>query len=196
MASGCLGLISFPREPGRLTLEQIEALYPRLIKELRDHEGVGFLLVDSERDGALAIGAEGVNRLEKGEVLGERPAGAVRPERGPPCPPHPPLPALSRHRRQQPDLARPDRGRRIRGARRLARRDGRLAVVPVRARPGRPRLARRRGRSAPRRSTTSSAAGSRGSARTPTRTSRRRRRRAPRRGRAAPPRRSGASSES
>ncbi|HET6830765.1 MAG TPA: phage holin family protein, partial [Solirubrobacterales bacterium] len=66
MASGCLGLISFPREPGRMTLERIEALHPTLIEELRAHEGIGFLLVDSERDGALAIGHDGVNRLEKG----------------------------------------------------------------------------------------------------------------------------------
>ena len=29
MASGCLGLISFPREPGRVTLERLEELYPR-----------------------------------------------------------------------------------------------------------------------------------------------------------------------
>ena len=73
MASGCLGLISFPREPGRLTLERIEALHPSLIEELRNHEGIGFLLVDSERDGALAIGADGVNRLERGEILGSDP---------------------------------------------------------------------------------------------------------------------------
>ena len=39
MASGCLGLISFPREPGRVSLERIEALYPRLIPALRDHPG-------------------------------------------------------------------------------------------------------------------------------------------------------------
>jgi len=73
MASGCLGLISFPREPGRLTLERIESLYPSLIEDLRNHEGIGFILVDSESDGALAIGADGVNRLEQGEVLGEDP---------------------------------------------------------------------------------------------------------------------------
>ncbi|MEZ5155156.1 MAG: phage holin family protein [Solirubrobacterales bacterium] len=73
MASGCLGLISFPRQPGRLTIETIEALYPTLIEELRSHEGIGFLLVDSAADGALAIGPEGVNRLEKGEVLGKDP---------------------------------------------------------------------------------------------------------------------------
>ena len=79
MASGCLGLISFPREPGRLTLERIEILYPALIEELRNHEGVGFLLVDSEKDGALAIGASGVNRLEKGEILGDDPLAPFGP---------------------------------------------------------------------------------------------------------------------
>jgi uncharacterized membrane protein YvlD (DUF360 family) len=79
MASGCLGLISFPREPGRMTLERIEALHPTLIEELRSHEGIGFLLVDSEADGALAVGAGGVNRLEKGEVLGTDPLAAFGP---------------------------------------------------------------------------------------------------------------------
>ena len=29
MASGCLGLITFPREPGRVTLERIEERWPR-----------------------------------------------------------------------------------------------------------------------------------------------------------------------
>ncbi len=79
MASGCLGLISFPREPGRMTLERIEALHPTLVEELRAHEGVGFMLVDSDRDGALAIGADGVNRLEKGEVLGADPLAPFGP---------------------------------------------------------------------------------------------------------------------
>jgi uncharacterized membrane protein YvlD (DUF360 family) len=73
MASGCLGLISFPREPGRLTFVRIEKLHPTLIEELRNHEGIGFLLVDSEHDGALAISADGVNRLERGEILGDDP---------------------------------------------------------------------------------------------------------------------------
>ena len=30
MASGCLGLVSFPREPGRVTLERLGELHPRL----------------------------------------------------------------------------------------------------------------------------------------------------------------------
>jgi uncharacterized membrane protein YvlD (DUF360 family) len=73
MASGCLGLISFPREPGRVSLERIEALYPRLIPALRDHPGVGFVLVRSERDGALALGAGGTRFLADDRVEGEDP---------------------------------------------------------------------------------------------------------------------------
>ncbi len=68
MASGCLGLISFPREPGRVSLERIEALHPGLLPALRHHPGVGFVLVRSEREGALAIGRSGVNHLDSGRV--------------------------------------------------------------------------------------------------------------------------------
>jgi hypothetical protein len=73
MASGCLGLISFPRQPGRVTLEEIESRYPRLISTLREHPGVGFLLVRSEGMGALAIGLGGINYLDEERVEGEDP---------------------------------------------------------------------------------------------------------------------------
>jgi uncharacterized membrane protein YvlD (DUF360 family) len=73
MASGCLGLISFPREPGRVSLERIEALYPRLVPALRDHPGIGFVLVRSERRGPMAIGAEGTRFLGDDRVEGEDP---------------------------------------------------------------------------------------------------------------------------
>jgi uncharacterized membrane protein YvlD (DUF360 family) len=79
MASGCLGLISFPREPGRVSLERIEALYPRLISTLRDHPGIGFILVRSERDGALAIGADGTYFLNGDRVVGEDPLAPFGP---------------------------------------------------------------------------------------------------------------------
>lgn len=79
MASGCLGLISFPREPGRVTLERIEALYPRLIPALREHPGIGFVLVRSEREGALAIGAAGTHFLDSGRVAGEDPLAPFGP---------------------------------------------------------------------------------------------------------------------
>ena len=73
MASGCLGLISFPREPGRVSRERLEALYPRLLPTLVEHPGVGFVLVHSEADGAVAIGKEGVHHLDSGRVEGTDP---------------------------------------------------------------------------------------------------------------------------
>jgi hypothetical protein len=79
MASGCLGLISFPREPGRLTLERIERLYPKLVPALRDHPGIGVMLVRSERHGAVAIGAHGTHYLDEERVEGEDPLAPFGP---------------------------------------------------------------------------------------------------------------------
>ena len=73
MASGCLGLISFPQVQGRVTLEQLETLHPRLLPALREHPGIGFILVRSQRRGAMAIGAGGINFLGEGEIEGEDP---------------------------------------------------------------------------------------------------------------------------
>jgi hypothetical protein len=73
MASGCLGLITFPRLRGRVTLERIQASWPRLIPALREHPGIGFALVRSERHGATVIGTRGVNYLDEGRVDGEDP---------------------------------------------------------------------------------------------------------------------------
>ena len=75
MASGCLGLISFPREPGRMTFERIEELHPQLIAQLRDHPGIGFLLVRSHEQGAMVIGARGTRYLDRERVEGEDPLG-------------------------------------------------------------------------------------------------------------------------
>jgi uncharacterized membrane protein YvlD (DUF360 family) len=79
MASGCLGLISFPREPGRLTLEQIEQLHPALVPSLLAHPGIGFILVHSSLHGALAIGPHGVHHLDHDHVDGEDPLAPFGP---------------------------------------------------------------------------------------------------------------------
>ena len=73
MASGCLGHISFPRETGRVSLEWIERRHPRLIAALREHPGVGFMLVRSEERGATVIGANGICFLDEDRVEGEDP---------------------------------------------------------------------------------------------------------------------------
>ena len=70
LASGSLGLIYLDAEPGRRTLEQINDRYPHLIPRLVKHRGVGFILVQSEQDGPLAIGASGVHHLESGRIEG------------------------------------------------------------------------------------------------------------------------------
>src|SRR3954470_16129380 len=79
MASGCLGLVSFPRESGRLTLEDIEARYPGVVPALRDHPGVGFVLMRSQAHGALAIGAKGINYLDAERIEGEDPLAPYGP---------------------------------------------------------------------------------------------------------------------
>jgi uncharacterized membrane protein YvlD (DUF360 family) len=79
MASGCLGLISFPREPGRVTLERVEALYPNLLPALLAHPGIGFVLVRSQVHGALAMSARGVNHLDSEHVDGEDPLAPFGP---------------------------------------------------------------------------------------------------------------------
>ncbi|MDP9227989.1 MAG: phage holin family protein [Actinomycetota bacterium] len=79
MASGNLGLISFPRQPGRATREWLDSRYPDLIETLREHPGVGFVMVRSEARGALVIGRGGVHELESGSIEGSDPLAAFGP---------------------------------------------------------------------------------------------------------------------
>ena len=79
MASGCLGLITFPRIPGRVTLEQLEARYPRLLTALREHDGIGFALVRSAARGPVALGPLGAHWLDTGEIEGEDPLAGFGP---------------------------------------------------------------------------------------------------------------------
>jgi hypothetical protein len=62
-----------------VTLERLERLHPGLLSALRDHPGIGFLLVRSERHGALAIGARGIHHLDLRRVEGEDPLAPYGP---------------------------------------------------------------------------------------------------------------------
>jgi uncharacterized membrane protein YvlD (DUF360 family) len=57
LASGNLGLISFPDVAHRMSKEEIDARHPALLATLADHPGVGFLLVRSEEHGGVVLGA-------------------------------------------------------------------------------------------------------------------------------------------
>jgi hypothetical protein len=72
-ASGNLALVFFPRLPGRVTLETMEATWPGLVASLARHPGVGLLMVRSATRGAVAVGPQGVHYLDEGAVEGEDP---------------------------------------------------------------------------------------------------------------------------
>lgn len=73
LASGGLGLISLPGRDHRLSLEEIEAMHPRLLPALKEHPGVGFVMVRTESDGAVVLAAEGSRRLRGDRVTGVDP---------------------------------------------------------------------------------------------------------------------------
>jgi uncharacterized membrane protein YvlD (DUF360 family) len=79
LGSGNLGLVYLMEEPRRLTLEELNDRHPNLIPALRGHPHVGWLLVRSERDGPVALGARGARYLADGRVEGEDPLAAFSP---------------------------------------------------------------------------------------------------------------------
>ncbi|MFB8032807.1 phage holin family protein [Streptomyces sp. NPDC056004] len=86
LASGNLGLISFPDIAGRASREQLDRSHPALLGTLANHPGIGFLLVRSERHGSVVLGRGGaqipVSELVDGEgplaPFGPGAAAAVR----------------------------------------------------------------------------------------------------------------------
>ncbi|MFI0815278.1 phage holin family protein [Streptomyces sp. NPDC021098] len=80
LASGNLGLISFPDVPGRMSREAIDRRHPALLRTLADHPGIGFLLVRSETEGAVVLGANGAeHHLDTGRVIESSPLTAFGP---------------------------------------------------------------------------------------------------------------------
>ena len=72
-SSGNLALIYLATTPGRVPLEEIELLHPKLIPGLATHPGVGFVVVDSLAEGPVAIGQAGVHVLKTGRIEGDDP---------------------------------------------------------------------------------------------------------------------------
>ena len=73
--SGNLGLVWFPREPRRLTLEDVQERWPGLVPGLAARPGIGVVVVDTRRRGLVAVGPRGVVLLDRSEadVEGEDP---------------------------------------------------------------------------------------------------------------------------
>src|SRR5215212_4062736 len=79
LGSGNLGLIYLEDSPSRLTLEEIRERHPALIPALCEHPHIGFVMVRSAEDGAVALGAHGTHRLSDGVVDGEDPLAPFSP---------------------------------------------------------------------------------------------------------------------
>src|SRR3954452_7771361 len=73
LGSGNLGLVYLMEEPRRLSLEEIDRLHPDLVPALRSHPHIGWLLVHSDAEGPVALGAAGAHYLEAGRIEGVDP---------------------------------------------------------------------------------------------------------------------------
>jgi len=79
LGSGNLGLIYLMAEQRRLTLEEIDERYPRLVETLRAHPHIGFVLARSDQRGPVALGADGAHYVADGTVEGEDPLAPFPP---------------------------------------------------------------------------------------------------------------------
>ena len=76
--SGNLGLVWFPRLPGRVPLEDLAERFPALVPGLLAEPGVAFVVVTSAR-GPVAVGPRGVRMLAEPVAEGEDPLAPFGP---------------------------------------------------------------------------------------------------------------------
>jgi uncharacterized membrane protein YvlD (DUF360 family) len=79
VASGNLGLIYFTHDDERMTLEKMDAQFPGMIDALAHHEGIGFVMVRSEKLGTVCYGDKGVYYLHEDRFEGENPLATFGP---------------------------------------------------------------------------------------------------------------------
>lgn len=73
LASGNLAMIYLTQWSQRLTYEEMNNYFPKLIPGLINNEYVGFILVKSQEHGDMAIGKNGTYYLDSDKVEGENP---------------------------------------------------------------------------------------------------------------------------
>jgi uncharacterized membrane protein YvlD (DUF360 family) len=79
LGSGNLGLVYLMDEQRRFTLEELNDRHPRLLPALRNHPHVGWLLVRSDQEGPVVLGAGGAHYLASGHVDGVDPLAGFSP---------------------------------------------------------------------------------------------------------------------
>ena len=73
LGSGNLGLVYLTKEEGRMSLEQLSARHPDLVRAVSGHPHIGWVLGHSDEHGAVVLGGSGARYLEEGRVEGEDP---------------------------------------------------------------------------------------------------------------------------
>ena len=124
LGSGSLGLITIPGEARRLTREEIDARYPRLITGLAAHPEIGFVLVRQANGTSVVLGRTGQPGPGDRRRRRRRPVGAVRS----------PRPRAGRRGRRLLDGRRPDGQQSLRPRPRGSRRVRGPGQLPRRAR--------------------------------------------------------------
>ena len=79
LGSGNLGLVYLMQSDRRLTLEEIDERHPELLRTLREHPHIGWLLVRSAAHGAVVLGPSGAAYLDEGRVEGDDPLAPFSP---------------------------------------------------------------------------------------------------------------------
>ena len=79
LASGNLGLVYGTQREERVTIEEMETIFPGMLEGLANHEGVGFVMVGSKEQGPVVIGSNGRYYLAEDRIEGENPLAGFGP---------------------------------------------------------------------------------------------------------------------
>ena len=71
--SGNIAQVYFDLAPRRLTLDELDRVYPGLVNEMVQHEGIGLIVGYNDQGQPIAMGKSGTRNLHTDEVAGEDP---------------------------------------------------------------------------------------------------------------------------
>ncbi|HRQ38559.1 MAG TPA: phage holin family protein [Chloroflexota bacterium] len=79
LASGNLGLVYGTKRDTRITLEEVDKLFPGLLDNLVQHEGIGWVMVQSSEYEGVVVGKNGRYYLNDDRVEGDNPLAGFGP---------------------------------------------------------------------------------------------------------------------
>ena len=73
LASGNLALVYFSKSSDRISYKEILAKYPGLVRKLKNHKGISFLLIKNDSDEPIVFSKDGELNLKSGKLEGNDP---------------------------------------------------------------------------------------------------------------------------